>query len=253
MKKLLIIAMALLGSAMVSRAQDVITLRNGENILAKVLEVSQRDIKYKKFTNLNGPTYTVDIIQVQMIRYENGEKDIFNEEPAGGMNYPGPVLEDLKYREIKNLYNSKNYIKQIGDRYSPGWLGFASFIIPGLGQAIEGEWWRAAGFFLGSVTLSSIVSNNINVTYTNGTAQYEATPASRIFALATLAFDIWNICDAVHVAKVKNMYYQDIRAQRGLADFDVRLEPFVASVPSPVNQGFTPSAGLSFKVTIPNK
>ena len=42
-------------------AQDVIVKRDGSTILSKVLEVNKTDIKYKKFSNLNGPTYTIEI------------------------------------------------------------------------------------------------------------------------------------------------------------------------------------------------
>ena len=37
-------------------AQDVVVKKDGSTILAKVLEVNQDNIKYKKFSNQNGPT-----------------------------------------------------------------------------------------------------------------------------------------------------------------------------------------------------
>jgi hypothetical protein len=60
-------------------AQDVITKRNGEDVYSKVLEITQTEIKYKKFENENGPTYTILIKDVLKIHYENGTNDIFNE------------------------------------------------------------------------------------------------------------------------------------------------------------------------------
>lgn len=59
-------------------AQDVIVKKDGSTILSKVLEVNTADIKYKKFSNQNGPTYTIGKTEVMSINYENGEKDIFN-------------------------------------------------------------------------------------------------------------------------------------------------------------------------------
>jgi len=38
-------------------AQDVIVKKDGSTILAKVLEVNTDNIKYKKHSNQNGPTY----------------------------------------------------------------------------------------------------------------------------------------------------------------------------------------------------
>ena len=162
MKRLIIIAIALLGSILAAKAQDVIKTRSGEDILAKVSEVTPYSIKYKRFSNLDGPTYTMDIVNVIMIQYENGEKDVFDRALAQGLNSPDPVPEGLRYRDYRKLYNSKRYIRQFDDKYSPGWSGVASFVIPGLGQAIDGEWGRAAGFFLGSVLLSSIARAGVS-------------------------------------------------------------------------------------------
>ena len=66
--------------AMTTWAQDVIVMHDGSTILSKVLEVSETSIKYKKFKNLNGPTYTITIAKVQSINYENGERDTFGKQ-----------------------------------------------------------------------------------------------------------------------------------------------------------------------------
>ena len=58
-------------------AQDMVLKVNGDEIKAKVIEVGLTEIKYKRATNLTGPTYTVPISEVFMITYENGEKDVF--------------------------------------------------------------------------------------------------------------------------------------------------------------------------------
>lgn len=71
--------MAVMLACVFTFAQDVITKRNGEDINAKILEVNQNDIKYKKADNLNGPTFTISKSDILMVRYENGSKDIFNQ------------------------------------------------------------------------------------------------------------------------------------------------------------------------------
>ena len=58
-------------------AQDVITLKNGDEIEVKVLEVGITEIKYKKFDNQSGPTYTKNVSDIFMIKYQNGERDLF--------------------------------------------------------------------------------------------------------------------------------------------------------------------------------
>ncbi|MDL2256842.1 porin family protein [Bacteroidales bacterium OttesenSCG-928-I14] len=62
----------------VLNAQDVIVQNNGEEIKAKVTEVNIEDVKYKRFGNESGPTYTLSKSDIFMIKYENGEKDLFN-------------------------------------------------------------------------------------------------------------------------------------------------------------------------------
>ncbi|NTW32804.1 MAG: hypothetical protein HGB12_09295 [Bacteroidetes bacterium] len=63
-----------------SFSQDVITKKTEENLQAKVLEIGPTEIKYKRFDNPDGPTYTILKSDVIMIRYENGSKDIFDED-----------------------------------------------------------------------------------------------------------------------------------------------------------------------------
>jgi hypothetical protein len=59
------------------RAQDIITLRSGEDVKSKIEEVGTNEVKYKKYENLSGPTYTMSKSDIFMIKYENGTKDIF--------------------------------------------------------------------------------------------------------------------------------------------------------------------------------
>ena len=63
-------------------AQDIIFLKNGEEIKSKVKEVKSQEITYLKFENLNGPTYNLLKSDILMIKYENGQKDIFSNDKA---------------------------------------------------------------------------------------------------------------------------------------------------------------------------
>lgn len=63
-------------------AEDLIVLRNGDIIKAVVSDITQTEIKYKKASNPNGPSYTIDKSDVLSINYENGEKDTFDSAPA---------------------------------------------------------------------------------------------------------------------------------------------------------------------------
>lgn len=60
-------------------AQDLILLKSKEEIKAKVLEINESEMKYKRFENLSGPTYSIRISKVAMVRYENGFEEEFND------------------------------------------------------------------------------------------------------------------------------------------------------------------------------
>ena len=72
MKKLLTTLIILLLFTNYLFSQDKIYKRDGEHIDAKVTEVTNDEIKYKKFTYLDGPTFTISKSEVVMIIYENG-------------------------------------------------------------------------------------------------------------------------------------------------------------------------------------
>lgn len=57
---------------------DVIALKNNEEISAKVLEISQTEIKYKKCDNLNGPTFIIPKSNVAKIKFSNGTIEVIN-------------------------------------------------------------------------------------------------------------------------------------------------------------------------------
>jgi len=59
-------------------SQDTIVLREGKRIPVKVMEVKKNSINYKKVSNLNGPTYEMDIKEVGRVKYESGAVDEFN-------------------------------------------------------------------------------------------------------------------------------------------------------------------------------
>jgi hypothetical protein len=70
---LLVTAVVMFGTA---NAQDVIVLQNAEEIQAKVEAITQNQVTYRRWSNLGGPTYTIDKSQIFYIKYQNGEKDV---------------------------------------------------------------------------------------------------------------------------------------------------------------------------------
>jgi len=128
-------------------SQDVILLKNGEEIKAIVNEVDINIIKYKKFENTTGPVYSLMKTDVVMITYENGTKDVFSEpvkeiiqEPKqnydvliakhGIVKQNGTTLSKKEVRSIMinnsdalELYNSGKMLCSTGEIFSYAGLG----------------------------------------------------------------------------------------------------------------------------------
>lgn len=109
MKKITFLLFAILTSIFCF-SQDVITKSDGEEVKAKVLEVTQAEIKYKKFDNPNGPTFTILKKEVFMIRYENGSKDVFNSEKESKTSNEDVNVEMFEKgkRDAQLQYKGKN-------------------------------------------------------------------------------------------------------------------------------------------------
>jgi hypothetical protein len=60
-------------------AQDIIIKKDGTNLKTKVIEVGLSDLKYKNFSNLNGPLYTLSKSDIREVKYENGETESYDE------------------------------------------------------------------------------------------------------------------------------------------------------------------------------
>jgi hypothetical protein len=76
-------------------AQDLMTLKNGDEVKAKVIEINESEIKYKNFENQEGPTRILLKSEVFSIKYQNGTKDIFNDEAVKTINNnTGPVYQN---------------------------------------------------------------------------------------------------------------------------------------------------------------
>ena len=91
-------------------AQDVIVLNDGSSIISKVVEVGSTDVKYKKWSNLEGPTYTLKITEILSVNYQNGEKESFSERSQQIQEQENSSL--MSSRQIMNEINSANNLEK---------------------------------------------------------------------------------------------------------------------------------------------
>lgn len=112
MKKLIILLSFFM--TVVCNAQDVITMKNGEIIKAKVLEITDTDIKFKKAANINGPTYIYEKTDVVAILYENGVAENFvkNETQKNSVTTKTPTKESTTKTTTPKLKTSKSLFEK---------------------------------------------------------------------------------------------------------------------------------------------
>ena len=98
--KTIFLCVLMLFSFSLIRAQDQITLKNGETINAKVAEVGINEIKYYKASNAEGPVYVVSKGDVAQITYQNKTTDVFNNAPASNGQASTEVTQPVQERVI---------------------------------------------------------------------------------------------------------------------------------------------------------
>jgi len=115
--RILLIGLTLLFVSLGVAAKDIITTTDGKNIDAKVEEITESVIKYRKASNPTGPLYTIAISSVATIKYENGDMDTFSGSaktatPASPSksNQPqnGTMTDDELLRQVGSPDNSIN-------------------------------------------------------------------------------------------------------------------------------------------------
>jgi len=107
--KTLSIAALLMIISLSAFSQDTLITRNGEIIPAKVYEITQTDIKYKKPSNPNGPLYTISKDDVAVIEYKNGSKDVFP--------YQGQSQTAQQAADNTNSNNNASAAPQVSNNY----------------------------------------------------------------------------------------------------------------------------------------
>lgn len=134
MKKLISIMLCFCVS-MIAMAQDVIVKKDGSTILSKVLEVSDTEVKYKKFSNLEGPTYTIKVKELQAINFQNGEKESFqakttlDEHKSTSSYIPNNEIPPLDIRIDKGIKESNMLQRQKLLASAKGWRTAGGVIV----------------------------------------------------------------------------------------------------------------------------
>ena len=134
-----------------SFAQDTIFKRSAEIILAKILEITPSEVKYKKFEFQDGPTYIEIKSKIQKIHFSNGMKETFEAVPETKTAisiskntdyYPEKPVESNKIDVLLKTKDKKiiNLVGAAKDAKKMQYIGFAA--IP-IGIASYGLMWAS--------------------------------------------------------------------------------------------------------------
>ena len=228
MKRLTLLLAALLGSAAIAAAQ---ILDRGNGIL-EAEAVGNTDIV--------------------SITFEDGSEELYR--PVNTRWDDDPVFS---YRFCRNRYNTAGFIRSGMDPYVPFNAGLLAYICPGLGHVYDGEVLRGMAFFWGTAACFSLGGSLLSARHTEQRydPQYEEyyevslgvdrsyATMGTVFILGGVAVWIWNICDAVKVAKVKDLYFRDLTGR--LSAVNARVQPELGFAPVTGR----PTAGLSLKLS----
>jgi hypothetical protein len=148
-------------SLQLSYAQDTIVKRNGDKVLAKVIEVGET-IRYKRIDIPDGPTYSINKSDVSMIIYKGGNRDLFDvsvvppvnvapqtimvapEEPRLEVNgrryeYGNRRISESRMLNIAKRHDTNSKLlneieltrSSRRNQYVTGWVGGGCFIVGG--------------------------------------------------------------------------------------------------------------------------
>lgn len=101
MLKKLVITAFVTSLASFMQAQDTISFKNGEKVIAKVLEVEDETVQYKRWTNQDGPTYRKKVEQIEYIRYKSGDVDVYDASMTG-LVQKNDSTNELGTNEVQN-------------------------------------------------------------------------------------------------------------------------------------------------------
>jgi hypothetical protein len=129
------------------------------------------------------------------------------------------IISNAQYKVNRTKFDLKTYHFEFGDPYNPGVMGFASLVIPGFGQILEGE--TARGFcFIGGWVGLNLIKYGI---FESGSLRNTSNLNKVRYVLVGL--HVWSLFDAIHVAKVNNMVFRD----QNKTTFDLQLLPYLGS------------------------
>jgi hypothetical protein len=146
-------------------SQDQLFKKDNSKVLVKIIEINPEEIKYKLFSNPNGPIYTESKNNVSLIIYESGQHEVINSGTVQSPDAPATVYAgttgSLSKADSLSYYRYTNNIS----------INFFNFFNNELGLTYQKEFFKshfnivipvAFGVERPNVTQSVYFNNNYN-------------------------------------------------------------------------------------------
>lgn len=98
--KYVFFSLFIMGSAC-AWAQDIIVTRNSDRIDAKIVEVSESEVKYKKTSDTDGPTFVIESSKIATVIYANGDVQTFEQTSKNHNLRKGDYQRDRYYKGLE--------------------------------------------------------------------------------------------------------------------------------------------------------
>ena len=113
MKKLFLLV-TIAATSIFTFAQDIIVTKDSKKIDAKILEVSKSEIKYKELDNLEGPTFVLDVAEINSVIYSNGKVVLYDQNTANTSREAKTSAESLPNKLDVDIEDGDRYVSEEG-------------------------------------------------------------------------------------------------------------------------------------------
>lgn len=108
MKKILFLTAFCVLTFQILNAQDIIVTKQSTRIDAKILEVSDTEVRYKKITNMDGPTFVMSTSEISSILYANGEVMVMGKSDKANTAKHNDKPVVMLYREFDKIVSNES-------------------------------------------------------------------------------------------------------------------------------------------------
>ena len=104
MRKILVLLSFIFCLQQAGISQDKIYRNNGKIVEAKIIEIGSNEIKYREFSNPDGPIYVLESDRIKKIVFQNGKEQKFEDNLKDPERYAGQASKAVKLNFLSPLY-----------------------------------------------------------------------------------------------------------------------------------------------------